>query len=266
MTQVKTCHICGETKPLHKFIRDRNRKLGYKGPCKRCRRERDRKRFAKNPNKPTTEPKECYNCGKTKPASQFSRNRRSPDGLHYWCKKCANQYLKEYRAKQPDYQPSTKPKTCNQCGETKSASEFWEHKGHVDGLATSCKQCSRLNDRKRYHENPKRKIENNRRWRQGNLDIWNAMNQRRRARKEQVPGEYTPEDIEIILAEQKGRCVYCGIGILDDYTVDHIIPLSRSGSTNWPNNIQLLCRSCNSSKNDKTHKEYMAYLEEQNDN
>jgi 5-methylcytosine-specific restriction endonuclease McrA len=37
-------------------------------------------------------------------------------------------------------------------------------------------------------------------------------------------------------------------------------PLSRGGS-NWPSNLQLLCKTCNSSKNNRTMEEWLAYKE-----
>ena len=46
-----------------------------------------------------------------------------------------------------------------------------------------------------------------------------------------------------------GRCVKCGA--TDDLHFDHIIPFSKGGSSNTPDNIQLLCGRHNLQKRDK---------------
>lgn len=76
-----------------------------------------------------------------------------------------------------------------------------------------------------------------------------------RARKASAVGSFSPSDVEMLLLEQGGRCP-CGCDISKNYTIDHMTPLSRGGS-NWPDNLQLLCRSCNSSKNTKTMAEWL---------
>jgi len=80
----------------------------------------------------------------------------------------------------------------------------------------------------------------------------------RRARIRGAVGAFSGEDIKKILTAQGGKCVYCGVSVLEDRHIDHIIPLSRGGS-NWPTNLQVLCPHCNLSKNAKTHEEFMAY-------
>ena len=44
------------------------------------------------------------------------------------------------------------------------------------------------------------------------------------------------------------RCCKCGSE--EDLTIDHIYPESRGGELT-PDNVETLCRSCNSSKNDR---------------
>lgn len=70
-----------------------------------------------------------------------------------------------------------------------------------------------------------------------------------RARKFNAPGKYNIDDVNALIEKQNGCCVYCKTDISKKRAVDHIIPLTKGG-TNWPNNIQLLCKSCNSRKSD----------------
>jgi len=63
-----------------------------------------------------------------------------------------------------------------------------------------------------------------------------------------IDGRYTADDIAALLIKQNGFCAGgCNRYIAKRYEVDHIIPLSRGG-TNWPSNLQLMCKRCNQSK------------------
>lgn len=74
-----------------------------------------------------------------------------------------------------------------------------------------------------------------------------ARDHKRRAAARNAPGYFIAEDINRIYLQQRGRCAYCPIRLRWKFHRDHIVPLSRGG-TNWPNNIQLLCRGCNQRK------------------
>jgi hypothetical protein len=73
-----------------------------------------------------------------------------------------------------------------------------------------------------------------------------------------VEGSFTVEDVLSLLADQGNRCLGCECDITDSYTIDHIIPRTFSGSNN-KSNIQLLCKSCNSSKGARSMDEWVAY-------
>lgn len=55
-----------------------------------------------------------------------------------------------------------------------------------------------------------------------------------------------------VMVRDKFKCVYCG-GI-DRLTVDHMIPSSRGGKTNFENCVTA-CQPCNNKKNNRTPRE-----------
>lgn len=90
----------------------------------------------------------------------------------------------------------------------------------------------------------------NRAWGKANPDKVRAQAHLRRARKMVAPGRYTAEDIAAIRKAQKDRCAYCRAPLKRRGHVDHIKALSKGGS-NYPANLQLTCRTCNSSKHNR---------------
>jgi 5-methylcytosine-specific restriction endonuclease McrA len=80
---------------------------------------------------------------------------------------------------------------------------------------------------------------------------------RRRALLASAAGSHTVEEILALLDKQGGICVGpgCGADIMESWTVDHKIPLTREGSDDV-GNLQLLCHPCNCSKNDRTMDEW----------
>lgn len=92
-------------------------------------------------------------------------------------------------------------------------------------------------------------------WLAQNRDRVRIYRKTRRARKIGAVGRYTTADISLLWKAQNAKCVGCGYSLELSCTVDHKIPLSRGGS-NWPENLQLLCKPCNSSKGTKTMEEW----------
>ncbi len=94
-------------------------------------------------------------------------------------------------------------------------------------------------------------LKRNRDWKKENLDRIRPSLRDRKARMRGAEGTFTLQDIELILLEQNNKCPGClaEFTLFKPYTIDHFIPLNKGG-TNYPENIQLLCSSCNCSKKD----------------
>lgn len=159
-------------------------------------------------------------------------------------------------------------KPCKKCGN----SEWYKGGG--------CASCDREKSRKWREANPGKNAEASRKWRAENPDKnaisnrrWReshqekfygyirnyrqknqvatkAIKHRRRTRKTRAGGSYTVSEWNALVNHFGNKCLCCG---RDDVklTADHIIPISKGGTSNI-DNIQPLCFSCNSSKCDKT--------------
>lgn len=97
-------------------------------------------------------------------------------------------------------------------------------------------------------KNKEKRLGYERKWRAENPEKNIARAQNRRARESGAEGFHTHEDI-LKLREEQTSCQLCGTVFNRDTpaTVDHIKALA-AGGTNWPDNLQLLCKSCNSAK------------------
>lgn len=148
------------------------------------------------------------------------------------CLKCAAGYSSQDRIRNPEYH--------------RAATRRWEDENPEKKIASTL-SWRKANSQKYYDGARKRvaawakanpeKVRNNGRIRQ----------RRRRARKLEVGGSHTSDDVAAIRKAQKDRCGYCRAKLNSKGHVDHIVALSKGGS-NARSNLQLLCGSCNRSK------------------
>ena len=102
-------------------------------------------------------------------------------------------------------------------------------------------------------ENPEREKKRIVRWRCKNPDKRNAHNAKRRALIAGADGAHTGVDRITVFAKYNNTCLKCGT--TENITIDHIVPLAGGGS-NWTDNLQLLCASCNAGKGNRNSIDY----------
>jgi 5-methylcytosine-specific restriction endonuclease McrA len=78
-------------------------------------------------------------------------------------------------------------------------------------------------------------------------------------RKSRSYGRLPRGFIKQLLLLQKNKCVICRTDVSKKYHVDHVIPLAKNGE-HKPDNIQILCPSCNVRKSSKDPINYMQSL------
>src|SRR5882672_4372526 len=128
----------------------------------------------------------------------------------------------------------------------------WRKKNRSRYLAVS---------RKSYKKHREKHIKNIQVWRLKNPQKVAQLQRKARKLKKEASGRFSEADITRLFFKQGGNCagLGCKRSILGGYTVDHKTPLSRGGS-NWPKNLQLLCKSCNPSKGNRTMREWLRHF------
>lgn len=190
-------------------------------------------------------------------------------------------------AVQPTLFTAERTRLCRGCSEEKPFSEFWNHPGCTDGLRPQCKDCIRQYN----YDNRERRRAMQQLWQERNRDKVRAANRKStQKRKQEKPWlihdqnarnreKFNPElnakserkrrarvagalgdgaTLSELIAIHGSRCYLCQSSPATE--VEHMTPLVRGGS-NRPENLRPCCRSCNSSKGNKTYREYLDYLQ-----
>lgn len=111
-------------------------------------------------------------------------------------------------------------------------------------------------NKKYYKDNKQKLYAQARKWQKENPELIASYRHNRRALVNKAGGIFSKEDIKRIYGLQKSKCACCRTSLNGDFHIDHIISLINGGS-NWPKNLQLLCPSCNWSKNAKDPIDFM---------
>lgn len=108
---------------------------------------------------------------------------------------------------------------------------------------------SLISKRKWRRANPKKQREAVANWEKRNSSKMSSYRNKRRTAKTKAGGSFTYYEWDQLVKQQNGRCLACGKK--QKLAADHIIPVVKGGTSNI-DNIQGLCKSCNSKKGIKT--------------
>jgi 5-methylcytosine-specific restriction endonuclease McrA len=103
---------------------------------------------------------------------------------------------------------------------------------------------------RRWAENhPEKAKEVARSWVKRNPEKATAFYHKYRTERTKAGGTYTATEWKALVKRYGGKCLCCG---RDDVklTADHVVPVSKGGTSNI-DNLQPLCQTCNSKKRDK---------------
>ena len=103
-----------------------------------------------------------------------------------------------------------------------------------------------------------------RNWKRKNKDRVRASNLNSLLKRKGVIGSFSNFEWWCLMAGYDFKCAFCG-DTEKELTRDHIVPISKGG-TNYIDNIQPLCGSCNYTKQDRSMEEFRLYMAQKNIN
>ena len=215
--------------------------------------------------------KKCSKCGLYKSIHEFRKYKHSTGGRGWLCTMCNRESARAYynlhkkpyidraskwRKENPDkYKQSSKK--CKIKNKDKYSLRAWIYgiinkdrikKRRAEWLI-QYKEKALANTQRWRKKNP----EKSREWKKRHPEMVAVHTQNRKAKTKGNGGTFTAKEWERLCHHYGNKCLCCGKSNLK-LTVDHVIPVSLGGS-NSIDNIQPLCRSCNSRKSTR-HVDY----------
>lgn len=186
--------------------------------------------------------KPCTKCGIEKSFDSFCKNAMRKDGLQAWCKDCK----KRWRDANPERHRENSrrwreahPEKCREYNRNRREASLEKRQEYDRRYREANSENRREYNRRWRAAHP----EYDRNWQAANLDKRAANERKRRSRKLNAPGDHATAE-QVATLDQQCQCCKT----TDNLAVDHIVALVNGGSDSIEN-LQILCRSCNSSKN-----------------
>jgi len=204
------------------------------------------------------ETKRCYMCKEYKPIDQFHRQKSAKDGHQNRCKPCNTKLAKGYNYRYEQERRKRDPEFNQKWLEYKRKKDVeWREKNpeknkeHYRKTAQQRSADPELRAKYTKYERERRqeRQRNDPAFHEHLMDMAKRGWHKRRARLAGNGGSYTRSEWRKLCEYYDHRCVCCNHQF-QRLTVDHVLPLTKGG-TNDIQNIQPLCRSCNSRKHDK---------------
>jgi 5-methylcytosine-specific restriction endonuclease McrA len=239
--QGKVCSQCKEWKVYEKFGIKNSEKDGHRASCKEC-----QKRYKQANKDRITKYQKEY----------FQKNKEN-----------AREYYRKYYHSNKEKYGKYRSK------EIISERNKRYYRATAEKHAEWSKEYYRVNKEKiiKYQqeyqskpENRKKISERVRKYSQTEKGKATAYKKRIKRRSSEHHVKFTPHDRSQLLERDNWTCQLCGIKVHDESkgnwntpnkcNIDHIIPISKGGNST-PDNLQILCRTCNLSKSDNNTKD-----------
>lgn len=209
----------------------------------------------------------CTKCGIDKPLSAFSRSKAHRGGYHVHCKACYKAWWDANKervhakkralyAADPEAARANDRAKYQRIRERKIAQRRESYYRNSEKMRARRRRYywadperGRSQGRQWYHQNKDKARMRAQKWRKSNRHIVRAAYHRYKSRKRANGGSFTGIQWQTLCAKYNHCCLCCGER--RPLTVDHIIPVSKGGSSDI-SNIQPLCLECNDRKNNKT--------------
>lgn len=221
----------------------------------------------------------CKHCNRELPLNNehFAVFKRNKDGFSSMCKECKREYDREYRKKNKTKLSKKKSKYYEEHKEERSAylkKWYKENQEHIKQYREENKEKITEYNKKKWAENKEEHKQRVAIWRKENAEhikIYRKVNRERdrkqhrkwystergrklsmtktnayRAKKKQLPNDFTADQWSECLEYFNHSCAYCGEHneLLEQ---EHFVPVSKGGPFT-KKNIVPACRSCNGSK------------------
>lgn len=173
----------------------------------------------------------CTKCKLEKSTEDFYADKRRSDGLKSWCKNCHNIGVRDWQGRNRT-QDLTNKRTYIKSRRLNP--EFAERERQAFAIW--------------YDENREYCKQWGKSYRLTHPEVGRAADARRRARKKSAMQGNPKEVYDYSVILRNDPCSYCS---KVTEAIDHIVPLSRGGDHDWTN-MTASCKSCNSSKNNKS--------------